>query len=242
MISEFQLLLVTDRPAIHAFFISLRLDKNTSFAVNQVPVDAEALSLVSERNTLAVATIAVVDVLLTPPAAVQLCQALHAHRAEMPISALCCCPRLMAPSLLHKLIAAGVGSLLDLQATADEMARALLSIASGGVVLHLQMDRDHSELLGNLLANGKSSGDMHPSGLSSATDARLVELVAYGLSDGEIGKRLHLSSHTVKHRIERLRHEVNVANRVELAAWAGQHGFYLPSTAPDYLDSQGNCI
>jgi DNA-binding NarL/FixJ family response regulator len=55
---------------------------------------------------------------------------------------------------------------------------------------------------------------------------QLLELVAYGRSDREIGALLHLSPHTVKHRIERLRDALGARNRIELAAWAGRHGFY----------------
>jgi len=45
-----------------------------------------------------------------------------------------------------------------------------------------------------------------------------------GLTDGEIGRQLYLSPHTVKHRIERLRRRAQARNRVQLAAWAAhQH-------------------
>jgi DNA-binding NarL/FixJ family response regulator len=46
--------------------------------------------------------------------------------------------------------------------------------------------------------------------------------VALGLTDHEIGRRLSLSHHTVKHRIDRLRRRVHAKNRVQLAAWAGR--------------------
>ena len=55
---------------------------------------------------------------------------------------------------------------------------------------------------------------------------QLLELVALGLPDHEIGRRLHLSPHTVKHQIEDLRTALRVRNRTELAAWAGKNGFY----------------
>ena len=54
--------------------------------------------------------------------------------------------------------------------------------------------------------------------------------MAAGLPDHEIGRRLHLSPHTVKHHIEQLRGELGARNRIELAAWAGRHGFYRPQT------------
>jgi DNA-binding NarL/FixJ family response regulator len=41
------------------------------------------------------------------------------------------------------------------------------------------------------------------------------------MTDHEIGGEMFLSHHTVKHRIERLRHRANARNRIQLAAWAG---------------------
>ena len=58
-------------------------------------------------------------------------------------------------------------------------------------------------------------------------------LVAQGLSDREIGARLHLSRHTVHHKIERLRGDLGLRNRTELAAWAGRQGLYPPSGGHD---------
>ncbi len=64
------------------------------------------------------------------------------------------------------------------------------------------------------------------------TDARaarreaLLELVARGFTDSEIGRTLHLSPHTVKHQLESRAPPSGARNRTELAAWAGRHGFY----------------
>ena len=52
-----------------------------------------------------------------------------------------------------------------------------------------------------------------------------------GLSDREIASRLHRSPHTIKHYVERLREAVGARNRIELAAWAGRHGFDQPSSS-----------
>jgi DNA-binding NarL/FixJ family response regulator len=47
-------------------------------------------------------------------------------------------------------------------------------------------------------------------------------LVALGLPDNEIGLRMCLSRHTIKHRIERLCRRHHARNRVQLAAVAGR--------------------
>jgi DNA-binding NarL/FixJ family response regulator len=63
---------------------------------------------------------------------------------------------------------------------------------------------------------------------SSMARVELLQLVARGLPDHEIGRRLHMSPHTVKHHIEDLRDGLGARNRIELAAWAGRNGLYAP--------------
>jgi DNA-binding NarL/FixJ family response regulator len=65
--------------------------------------------------------------------------------------------------------------------------------------------------------------------LPAKTSAEILELLVQGLSDQEIGAQLHLSPHTVKHHIDRLRDEVGARNRIQLAAWAGRQGFLRSS-------------
>lgn len=63
-------------------------------------------------------------------------------------------------------------------------------------------------------------------------DAEIVRLVALGKTDYAIGKELALSPYTVTHNIGRLCRMLGIgggdpgsaARRVQLAAWAGQHG------------------
>lgn len=63
----------------------------------------------------------------------------------------------------------------------------------------------------------------------SRREVTLVALVARGLSNNEIARLMHLSSHTIKHSVERLSQKLGVRNRVELAAWAGSNRHYRPT-------------
>lgn len=167
------------------------------------------------------ADVAVVDVALDPVAGAAECRELHELCAELPIAALVCCPHAVTPWTLQRLLAEGVSAILDLQMGADETARTLQSVARGSSVLHLQLRRGHRQFLRDLLTGAPRI----------ESQARLLELVAIGLPDHEIGRRLFLSPHTVKHQIEQLRRDLGVRNRTELAAWAGRHGFYTPEQA-----------
>jgi two-component system response regulator DevR len=170
-------------------------------------VDAEAAD----------ADVAVVDVSLDPAAGIQRCRDLQQRRADLPIVGVFCCPSSLTPWNLRALLASGVSGVLDLQGTVEDAVRTIETVARGGSVFHLQLRRGQRELLRDLLMGGGSPTD---------TQLRLLELVARGLSDREIGMQLHLSPHTVKHHIEQVRHELRIRNRTELAAWAGRNGFY----------------
>lgn len=206
------ILLFSGRPALQAFFDTVAPD------LQLASVDVEAARSRPLENIAA----AIVDVALDPGIGIEVCSELHRRRPELPVTAVVCCPHAVTPWTLRSLLGSGVSGVLDLEATREEAARTLASVGRGASVLHLQLRRDNGELLRDLLT---------PDDRPRASQVRLLQLVALGLPDREIGQRLHLSPHTVKHQIEQLRREVCVRNRTELAAWAGRNGFYAAGAA-----------
>jgi DNA-binding NarL/FixJ family response regulator len=93
--------------------------------------------------------------------------------------------------------------------------------------MHLQLSAVDFERMLSTLAprEGPRRGPAELAYMRRALE--VITLVAHGLSDREIGARLHLSRHTVHHKIERLRDDLGLKNRIELAAWAGRHGLYV---------------
>jgi DNA-binding NarL/FixJ family response regulator len=222
----FTLLLASTRWGVHAFFSGLRAHGLPGIAVEPIP-DATA-DLADEA--LAGADAAAIDLAPNPLGGIETCRSLRERRPTLPIVALLCCPEAVNPWHLRELVSDGA-SVLDLQATPDEAVRALESMARGSSVLHLRLRRGQRALLRDILSGREAT---------TATKIRVLELVSFGLPDHEIGARLHLSPHTVKHHIEALRDEVGARNRIELAAWAGQNGFYEPGSAdaPDSVPIQ----
>jgi DNA-binding NarL/FixJ family response regulator len=84
----------------------------------------------------------------------------------------------------------------------------------------------HGALLEGIAAGKEVHSQTGYGRVPTRTSAQILELLVHGLSDQEIGHQLHLSPHTVKHHIDRLRGELGARNRIELAAWAGRQGFY----------------
>jgi DNA-binding NarL/FixJ family response regulator len=213
----FTLLLASTRWAVRAFFSGLGTRGLPGIAVEPIPETSDDLS----DEALARAAAVAIDLAPNPLGGISLCHALRERRPTLPIVALLCCPEAVNPWHLRELLRDGA-SVLDLQATPDEAVRALESMARGSSVLHLHLRRGQRALLRDILSGREAT---------TATKIRVLELVSLGLPDHEIGARLHLSPHTVKHHIEALRDEVGARNRIELAAWAGQNGFYAPGAA-----------
>jgi DNA-binding NarL/FixJ family response regulator len=204
-----ELVIFSDRPAVLTFFGTLGAVSN----VNSLSVAAAA------TQSLDKFTAAVVDVALDPSTGTAVCRELRSQRPDLPVAAVVCCPHAVTPWTLQELLSSGVNAVLDLEATAEEVRRALANIGDGGSVLHLQLRHDHGASLGELFLPGSNRGE---------TQRQLLKLVARGLTDQEIGGHLYLSPHTVKHQIDQLRRELRVRNRTELAAWAGRQGLYTP--------------
>ena len=211
-----RLLLATSRPLVASLIDGLGRRYGRAYAVESVPLDLDAALAQMDAGTGLSA--ALVDAGVDAPAAVEVADALHRRDPMLPLAALVCCPQSITPLSLRALISAGVSSIVDLEGTPEEALRALRSIVHGGSVLHLRPRPGQQGLLRELLSSPGPRNDMQ---------VELLELVTAGLPDHEIGRRLHISPHTVKHHVEQLRAQVGARNRIELAAWAGGHGFYV---------------
>jgi DNA-binding NarL/FixJ family response regulator len=218
------LALATGRPAVRWFFEYVRQAGPLALAIEEIALDASRVP--QHRDRIARAGVAVVDTGNDPVQAIGLCRALRSERPDLPIIALVCCTQPFTPWHLRDLLRLEGGcSLLDTEATVDELLRTVERLQQGRTSMHLDWGAGDFGGLRNGLAEGASSAS-GPAGLDHARNLSLIELVAEGLSDREIGARLHLSPHTIHHQIERLRGELGVRNRVELAAWAGRNGLY----------------
>ncbi|MFE6774969.1 response regulator [Streptomyces sp. NPDC057702] len=89
------------------------------------------------------------------------------------------------------------------------------ALVSPAVTVRLLQRYDWSEL--------RAPADAAPAGLSER-ELDIVRLVAVGRTNREICDELYLSPSTVKTYLARVQGKVGVRNRVEIAAWAWQHG------------------
>ena len=206
--SDFRIVVVTGRPSVGAFFASMTA-RNSSTTT----LDVSASAVRRASSAVMAASVAMVDASCDPVEALEVCGELRALRADMRIGILFCCSHAASPESLRPFLAAGIGSFLDLQLSAEQTLAALRGIARGEAVVRLQLSEETSTTLFN--------GHI-PEEQLSPDELVLLRLVALGYTDSEIGGEMCLSHHTIKHRIERLRGRVHARNRTHLAAVAGR--------------------
>jgi two-component system response regulator NreC len=129
------------------------------------------------------------------------------------------------------MLAAGASGYLTKQAAAEDLVAAIRAVAAGQVFLQPALARwlleDYQRLSGQNPADA-SSADLTPaaSGLDvlSARERQVLELVAQGKSNIEIGRQLKLSHKTIARHRERIMGKLNLHSRTELVKFAIRTG------------------
>jgi DNA-binding NarL/FixJ family response regulator len=212
--SALHVLLITNRPAVHAF-----VDEHGARSIPRLTTTAIPLcpgALAHHPRDVQDAQAAMIDVGADPDAAVVVCEELHQLRPDLRLLAVVCCPNPTMPWHVRSLLSNGVHEMLDSQTTPSELVERLVSLVHGGQAVRVSLHRDFGVL---------ATVPLEPLGRD---DQRLLEMVACGSSDVEIGMRLQLGERTVRDRVRVLRQALLLKNREELAAWAGANGYYRP--------------
>jgi DNA-binding NarL/FixJ family response regulator len=215
-LTELHILVVANRPPVRAFFNEMCF-QGSGARVTSLPLNSRVVA--GAPDALSSATVGVVDASVDATEALEVFNEMRAQQPTLPIGVLFCCPHAAKAHRLRAFVAAGAGGFFDLRLSAEATLGALEGLARGRGVFHLQLAEGSSTALSDALGHAARTQ-------LSDHDRSLLDLVMLGLTDCEIGRRLYLSPHTVKHQIERLRRRAQARNRVQLAAWAAhQHAF-----------------
>lgn len=98
--------------------------------------------------------------------------------------------------------------------SAHELARAVRSVAQGDVYV------TPSLAAGILVTLTRSPAPQDPLGELTERESEILKLVVQGLTNREIGERLHLSEKTIKHYITNILEKLHVRSRMEAAMLA----------------------
>ncbi len=118
------------------------------------------------------------------------------------------------------LLQAGLTGSLVRDATTPELARALIAVGRGEIVLPPTL----AARALSTLARGEIS---RPTTVEALTERErdVLELLAQGLTNKEIAQSLFLSVRTVEAHLRNIYNKLDVTSRTEAVLWAIQHGF-----------------
>jgi two-component system response regulator NreC len=132
-----------------------------------------------------------------------------------------------------KMLSVGASGYLTKQAAADELVAAIQAVAAGHVYLQPALARwlleDYQQLAKTVALpthEEVNSKDKHAVTLDilSERERQVLELVAEGLSNHDIGKNLALSPKTIARHRERIMKKLNIHSRTELVKFAIRTG------------------
>ncbi|MFF4433969.1 response regulator [Streptomyces sp. NPDC001513] len=104
----------------------------------------------------------------------------------------------------------------------DELARLVRSLAAGAVVLAPQVTA--TVISGYLHHHGEQGAATRAVSRLSTRERDILVLLSHGLSNADIGSRLHLGIGTVKDHVSAVLAKLGVTNRVQAALWAQRAG------------------
>ncbi|CAM5694984.1 response regulator [Streptomyces purpurascens] len=125
---------------------------------------------------------------------------------------------------LFPALAAGARGYLTKDAGGDEIVRAVHSVLSGQAGLSPSIQR---RLLERLAEPRPAAPAEIPDGLT-VRETEVLVLIADGLSNQEIGRRLHVSTATVKTHINNLFAKAGIKDRVQAVRYAYRKGLVRP--------------
>lgn len=132
-----------------------------------------------------------------------------------------------------EMMGAGASGYVTKQAAADELVAGIRAVAAGNVYLQPALARwlleDYQRLARQVGIQPRrhteeAGEDVVSLDTLSARERQVLELVAQGLNNQQIGERLHLSHKTVARHRERIMGKLNMHSRTELVKFAIRTG------------------
>lgn len=157
--------------------------------------------------------VAIIDLVMPPPGGLAAVEAVKRHYPDVRVLALS--GNDDVTSAVDALRAGADGFLLK-SSEPDELVPPLIALTSGVSIVP-------APVMHALLDAKASSGETRLAGLADE-DIALLRLVAAGLESVEIAEHLHVSERTAKRLVAALLRRIDVANRVQAAAFAGRVG------------------
>ena len=203
-------LVADDHPIYREGIVRAINDREDLELVGEAADGRQALDEISRLNP----SVAVLDIRMPGLVGTQVLGALKGNGVETQVLFL---SAFTEPELAYQTVAAGAKGFLSKESSRQEVCDAIATIAGGGTAFAPEIQ---AGLAAQIQERERSGGVPQ----LSDREREVLHLIAEGLSAPEIGKRIHLSTTTVKSHLHTLYEKLGVSDRAAAVAEGMRRG------------------
>lgn len=208
--SPTRVLLVDDHEVVRQGLRTLLEDQDDLTVVAEAATAGEAV----QRARTFEPQVVVLDVRLPDESGVEACRDIRAHR---PATAVLMLTSFSDDQALFDSIMAGAAGFVLKQIRGTDLVDAVRRVAAGESLLDPSVT---AQVLARI-RNPQSSDDPRLARLTP-TEARILDLIAEGRTNRQIGDHIHLAEKTVKNYVSTILRKLEVSRRAEAAAYRAE--------------------
>jgi DNA-binding NarL/FixJ family response regulator len=156
--------------------------------------------------------VAIIDVRLPDGNGIEVCREVRSRHPETRCLIL---TSFSDDQALFDAIVAGASGYVLKETKTSELVADIRKLAAGGSLIEPEVTRD---VMARASARASSEADLSPQ------EERILDLIGEGLTNRQIGDRLHLAEQTVKNYVSRLMGKLGFERRVQAAVYASRRG------------------
>ena len=172
--------------------------------VGEAGTATEAVDAISDVRP----DVAIIDVRLPDGNGIEVCREIRSRHPEM--NCLILTSYADEEALFDAIVAGASGYVLK-ETKTSELVRDIRKLAAGQSLLDPKVTK---EVLARATADAARTAELSPQ------EERILELIGEGLTNRQIGERLHLAEQTVKNYVSRLMSKLGFERRVQAALYA----------------------
>jgi len=217
-VPRIRIVVVDDHEVVrHGLRLSLELEPDMA-VVGEARTGEDALRIVGDSTP----DVVLLDVRLEGADGPEVCRQIL---DVVPRTAVIMLTNYLQDGLVLRSLMAGAKGYVIKDVQLSELKKMIRSVYRGGSVLDPKVT---GQIILTATASGETpavrpGGSRHVTALSD-TDLAILRHLSEGLTDKQIAGRIHLSPHTVKDHLEKIRAVLNVGSRTEIVATALRRG------------------
>jgi two-component system NarL family response regulator len=214
--AKIRIVVVDDHEVVrHGLRLSLELEPDMN-VVGEARAGGEAVQVARERQP----DVMLLDVRLGDDDGPEVCRRVL---EVAPRTAVVMLTNYMQDGLVFRSLVAGAKGYVIKDVELGELKKMIRSVYRGASVLDPKVTSQVVSTVSGLAAPSRATRAVHAASLSD-TDLAIIRSLSEGMTNKQIGQRVHLSPHTIKDRLEKIFSVLEVRSRTEVVAEALKRG------------------